>query len=146
MSVQHGTNDQSSDQAGAPTSPNQQEAAASQRAAKTIDAAGSALKRYQVMAYVTGVMLLFLVVEMLILYVFKAHSLKPYISWIPFAHGWIYVVYLITVIDLWAKMRWKFGRLVTMVLAGVVPVLSFVLEKKISREAHARIAAARELV
>ncbi|XBH20582.1 DUF3817 domain-containing protein [Jonesiaceae bacterium BS-20] len=117
-----------------------------ERAHKTINAAGSALKRYQFMAYVTGVMLLLLVVEMLILYVFRAHSLKPYISWIPFAHGWIYVVYLITVIDLWAKMRWRLGRLVTMVLAGVVPVLSFVLEKKISREAHARIAAARELI
>ena len=98
------------------------------------------------MAYVTGIMLLLLVVEMLILYVFKAHTLKPYISWIPFAHGWIYVVYLITVIDLWAKMRWRLGRLTTMVLAGVVPVLSFILEKKISREAHARITAARNLI
>lgn len=119
---------------------------AKDRGARTIKAAGSALTRYQVMAYVTGIMLLLLVVEMLILYVFRADSLKPYISWIPFAHGWIYVVYLITVIDLWAKMRWRLGRLTTMVLAGVVPVLSFILEKKISREARARITAARDLI
>ena len=119
---------------------------AKDRGTRTIDAAGSALTRYQVMAYITGFMLLLLVVEMLIIYVFKADSLKPYISWIPFAHGWIYVVYLITVIDLWAKMRWRLGRLTTMVLAGVVPVLSFILEKKISREARARITAARDLI
>jgi integral membrane protein len=65
----------------------------------------------------------------------------PFIAWVPFAHGWIYVVYLVTVADLWSKMRWGFGRLVTMVIAGVVPVMSFVLEKKIHTEAEAKLVA-----
>ena len=118
---------------------------AQERSEKIIVSAGKALTRYRFMAILTGIMLLFLVVEMLIVYVFKATSLEPYIAWIPYAHGWIYVVYLITVIDLWNKMRWRFGRLVTMVIAGVIPVMSFVLEHTITREARARIAAAREL-
>jgi integral membrane protein len=50
-------------------------------------------------------------------------------------------VYLVTVADLWSKMRWGFGRLVTMVIAGVVPVMSFVLEKKIHTEAEAKLVA-----
>lgn len=112
---------------------------------KIITKAESALSRYRVMAIVTGVMLLLLVVEMLIVYVFKATHLKPYIAWIPFAHGWIYVVYLITVVDVWSKMRWRFGRLLSMILAGVVPVLSFIVEHRVTLDARARIAAAREL-
>lgn len=113
---------------------------------RVLTAAGSALSRYRFMAIVTGIMLLLLCVEMLIIYVFKATHLKPFIAWIPFAHGWIYVVYLITVVDLWIKMRWGFGRLVSMVLAGVVPVLSFIVEAKVTRDARARIDAARGII
>ncbi len=110
-----------------------------------IDSASKALTRYRVMAIITGVMLLLLCVEMFILYGLRATDLKPYIAWIPFAHGWIYVVYLITVIEVWVRLRWNFKRLVVMVLAGVIPVLSFVVEHKVTAEGRARIAAAREL-
>ncbi|WP_454041236.1 DUF3817 domain-containing protein [Cellulosimicrobium sp. Marseille-Q8652] len=72
-------------------------------------------------------------------YVFDvSDDVMRYLLWIPFAHGWIYVVYLVTVLDLWTKMRWGWGRLATMVFAGVVPVMSFVLEKKVHTEAEAK--------
>lgn len=103
--------------------------------------ARGALTRYRVMAYVTGTMLLLLVVEVLLHYV--AHvgdSVLTWIGWIPYAHGWIYVVYLVTVLDLWSKVRWGFGRLTTMALAGVVPVMSFVLERRVHADALAQIA------
>ncbi|SDC32575.1 integral membrane protein [Sanguibacter gelidistatuariae] len=112
--------------------------------AKIIGAARGALKRYRIMAYVTGVMLLLLVVEILVK-IFAGDDAVKYVKWIPFAHGWIYVVYLVTVVDLWSKMRWRFGRLAVMVLGGVVPVMSFVVEKKVHADADARIAAAREV-
>lgn len=111
---------------------------------KIIRAAQGSLKRYRVMAYVTGVMLLVLVVEMAMKYVFKVDDdIMRYVTWIPYAHGWIYVVYLVTVVDLWSKMRWTVGRLVVMVLGGVVPVMSFVVEKRVHADAEARVAAAR---
>lgn len=111
---------------------------------KIIAAGEGALKRYRVMAYVTGVMLLLLCVEMVLVYVVKiSPDTKSLIAWIPFAHGWIYVLYLVTVVDLWSKMRWAFGRLVVMVLGGVVPVMSFVVEKRVHADADAKIAAAR---
>lgn len=95
-----------------------------------------ALARYRVAALVTGVFLLVLCVEMIVKYVLRApDSVLVWIRWIPFAHGWIYVLYLVTVVDLWAKMRWSLGRLLTMVVAGVVPVMSFILEKKVHAEA-----------
>ena len=95
-----------------------------------------ALGRYRVLALVTGAFLLVLCVELVLKRGLSApDSVMQYLRWIPFAHGWIYVVYLVTVVDLWIKMRWKFSRLVTMVLAGVVPIMSFVVEKKVHKEA-----------
>lgn len=97
---------------------------------------GPALKRYRVMAIVTGVMLLLLVAEIVVKYGFLGGR-----AWggdvVAIVHGWVYVVYLVSVLDLWSKLRWRFGRLVALVLAGVVPVLSFVVERRIVREVEA---------
>lgn len=108
------------------------------------------LRRYRVMAFVTGTMLLVLCLEMLLKYVFHANGVdaagdpRPVIgTWIAIVHGWIYVIYLVTVVQLWSAMRWSLGRLVTMALAGVVPVMSFILERKVHAEAVARLDAAR---
>ena len=112
-----------------------------EQAATAIRKARGSLTRYRVMAIITGVMLLVLCVEMFFKYVVPVDVVIDYMGWVPFAHGWIYVVYLVTVLDLWAKMRWGFGRLATMVVAGVVPVMSFVLEKKVHAEAEAKLGA-----
>jgi integral membrane protein len=108
------------------------------------------LTRYRVMAFVTGTMLLVLCLEMLLKYVFQANGVdaagspRPVLgTWIAIVHGWIYVVYLVTVVQLWSAMRWSLGRLVTMALAGVVPVMSFILERRVHAEALARIDGAR---
>ena len=124
-------------------------AAPSAEAARTaIRKARGALSRYRVLAIITGVMLLILCVEMLVKYGVGAFvdvdGVMRYVSWIPFAHGWIYVVYLVTVLDLWTKMRWGWGRLATLVFAGVVPVMSFILEKKVHAEAEAKLAVLEE--
>lgn len=102
--------------------------------------ARAAFARYRVMAFVTGGMLLLLTAEMLLKYVFQAggvdeagHPAPVLGNWIAFAHGWIYVIYLVTVFDLWSRMRWGFGRIVVLVAAGVVPVLSFVVEPRAGR-------------
>lgn len=97
---------------------------------------GPALTRYRVMAYVTGAFLLLLCLEMFLKYVLNGG--EPVLGdWIAITHGWIYVVYLVTVLDLWSSLRWPLRRLVVLVLAGVVPVLSFVAERKVTREALA---------
>ena len=97
---------------------------------------GPALTRYRVMAWVTGGFLLLLTVEMVLKYVLRV-DVGSVGTAIAVIHGWIYVVYLVTVFDLWSKLRWRFGRFVALVLAGVVPVLSFVVERRIVREVRA---------
>lgn len=120
-------------------------------ARSSIDAgrARAAFARYRVMAVVTGGMLLLLTLEMVLKYLFRAGGVdasgspEPVIgSWIAFAHGWIYVVYLVTVFDLWSRMRWSASRILVMVAAGVVPVLSFVVEPRASRWVDTDLAAA----
>jgi integral membrane protein len=111
--------------------------------------ARGATLRYRVMAWITGTLLLLLCVELVLKYVFHANGVDaagtphPVIgAWIAYAHGWVYVVYLVSVFDLWSKMRWRVGRLATMAAAGVVPVMSFVLERKVHAQALARTEAA----
>ncbi|MBO3094110.1 DUF3817 domain-containing protein [Cellulomonas dongxiuzhuiae] len=118
-------------------------------AAAWVRTARGALTRYRVMAWITGVMLLLLTVEMVLKYVLHAGGydaegeLRPVLgAWIAYAHGWIYVLYLATVFQLWSTLRWPLGRLVTMAAAGVVPVMSFVLERRVHADADTRIAAA----
>ncbi|MFS0705905.1 DUF3817 domain-containing protein [Cellulomonas sp. 179-A 9B4 NHS] len=108
--------------------------------------ATGSLRRYRVMAWVTGAMLLLLCVEMVLKYVLQVPGFtvegdprSEAARIIAMVHGWVYVVYLVTVFDLWSTLRWRLGRLVTMALAGVVPVMSFVLERRVHAQAQARI-------
>nr|WP_241429374.1 DUF3817 domain-containing protein [Agrococcus sp. ARC_14] len=52
-------------------------------------------------------------------------------------HGWIYVVYLFASFRLWSLLRWPFKRLLAMALGGVVPFLSFFVERPMHRIAVA---------
>lgn len=55
-------------------------------------------------------------------------------------HGWIYVVYLLASFRLWSLLRWPFKRLFAMALGGVVPFLSFFVERPLHRTALADLA------
>lgn len=48
-------------------------------------------------------------------------------------HGWIYVVYLLACFRVWMLLRWPFTRLLSMALGGVVPFLSFIVERRVHR-------------
>jgi integral membrane protein len=118
--------------------------------------ARAAVRRYRVMAWVTGTWLLLLTLEIVLKYGFHLNGYEtladgserpaPVIgSWVAIVHGVIYVVYVAVVLDLWSKMRWRFGRLVAMVLAGAVPLMSFVLERRVHAEAERRLPPATTL-
>jgi integral membrane protein len=110
------------------------------------DKARAAVGRYRVMAYITGVMLLILCVEILLKYVVQVGpDVLVWIKWIPQFHGFVYIVYLVTVLDLWSKLRWGFGRLIVMVLGGVVPIMSFVVERRVHTDAEALLGPATTL-
>lgn len=97
----------------------------------------TSLARFRVASIVEGIALLILVAIMVMRYVVYPdatpggeHDLWTAVSksWSPI-HGLIYMVYVVLGFDLWNKMRWPFGRMLLLMLFGVVPVLSFFGER-----------------
>ncbi|WP_206490045.1 DUF3817 domain-containing protein [Rhodococcus sp. KRD162] len=97
----------------------------------------SALLRYRILAYATGIWLLVLVTEMVAKYIFKVENVP---SWIAVVHGWVYLVYLVLTIDLAIKVRWPAGRTIGTLLAGTIPFLSFYVEHKRTKQVKAEFA------
>ncbi|HEV7956075.1 MAG: hypothetical protein JWL94_763 [Microbacteriaceae bacterium] len=119
----------------------------------------SALTFYRVAAYLTGIMLLLLVLEMLFKYTplqleIELGGPNGFLALVPvdtvtavnlstgilIAHGWLYVVYLFSDFRLWSLMRWPFTYFVAIAAGGVVPFLSFFVEHYITRRAHRELA------
>jgi len=99
-----------------------------------------ALKRFRVMAWVVGVMLMILVFVGIPLQIF-AHN-ETVVSIVGPIHGFLYIVYLIFAFDLAVRARWPFVRTVLVLLAGTIPVLTFVAERKATGWVHQRTQAA----
>lgn len=118
--------------AGTPRPSSQRPAAARIDTAK----ARTALTFFKVMAFIVGVGLLVLVLEMILKYGFDNGAL----DWWPQPHGLLYVVYVAATLNLGLKMRWDILKMVGVVLAGVVPFLSFWVERKVSDGVEAELA------
>ena len=101
-----------------------------------------ALGRYRVMAFVTGTLLLIVTLNVILKYAVGVDNARylELTSMIAVLHGWVFVVYAFTCVQLWTRMKWRLGRLATMVAGGVVPVMSFVVERKVRREVLAGLA------
>lgn len=131
------------------------------RFAGTAQQISSALNFYKIFAFITGIMLLLLVVKMIADYGFNVelylggttidggpntigiHTQESVVegravsTWIAQVHGVVYIIYVIAGYRLWALMQWKVKRLINIVLGGVVPFLSFIVERRIAKEVQA---------
>jgi integral membrane protein len=97
----------------------------------------SALTRYRVAAYVVGVLLIVLtLVAVPLRYLAGEPGLVHVVG--PL-HGWLYLGYLVTGVDLANRMRWPVSRVLLVLLAGTVPFLSFVAERWVTRSVRAQL-------
>jgi integral membrane protein len=93
----------------------------------------AAVTRYRVLANVVGVFLVLLVVGMILKYTpIDSPTMAGIVAPI---HGALYMVYLVMAFDLWRRTGWPLGKMVAMVLAGIVPFMTFVIERKVVRDA-----------
>jgi integral membrane protein len=90
----------------------------------------AALTRFRVMAYVTGVLLLVLVFVGMPLRLWADD--RTVVSIVGPLHGFLYMVYLVTAFDLAVRAKWPFTRTLLVLLAGTVPVMSFIAERKVT--------------
>ena len=88
---------------------------------------------YRIMAYVTGTVLLVLCFIGIPLQVF-ANNLVI-VKYVCTLHGMLYIVYIVTAFIMTRMVRMKIASVGTIVvlLAGTVPILTFVVERWVSR-------------
>jgi integral membrane protein len=88
--------------------------------------------RYRLMAILAGIMSLLLwFVDLPVAYLFKNEGWKENIAWIPFVHGWVYAIYVLTAIQFGSKVKWPVFKMLGLILAGTLPVASLIMERKV---------------
>ena len=119
---------------------------AAPRALRIDDAEGvrPRLTFFKVMAFIVGVGLLVLLVEIVLSYGFGLKGADNPLSWWPQPHGFIYMAYLVATALLGFKVGWTLPKMVLVMLAGCVPFLSFWVEHRVSGEVEAGLAATRQ--
>lgn len=109
-----------------------------------VEGTRSRLTFFKVMAFIVGIGLLVLVVELVLSYGFGLKGDENPLYWWPQPHGFIYMVYLVATALLGFKVGWSLTRMVLVMLAGCVPFLSFWVERRVAGEVESGLAAARQ--
>jgi integral membrane protein len=95
----------------------------------------AALLRYRVMAWIVGVLLIALILVAVPLK--YAAGLDQPVTVIGTLHGWLYFIFFLVACDLALRARWTLKGAVLVLLAGTVPILSFVAERIATRKTRA---------
>ena len=93
-----------------------------------------ALKRFRVMAFVSGVMSLLLWFIYVPIGQFASLDLKEKFILIPLVHGYTYPFYVFTALHLSVKARYSLKKMIIFILAGTLPVASFIAESRAVKE------------
>lgn len=87
------------------------------------------------MAFIVGTALAMATIALIV-----RHTSSPEIahtSWygpLWIAHGWLYMAYLVAAFNLSVKRRWALGKMALVMLAGTIPLMSFVAENRLAKE------------
>lgn len=118
----------------------------------------SAFRMYRAASSITGVLLILVCVEMFLKYILGVqvfaltggalvelyHVDVPEPSGLNLSvmtlifHGWFYVFYLWSDLYLWSKVRFGFALFIVIALGGVVPLMSFVVERYVYKKLSKR--------
>jgi integral membrane protein len=103
----------------------------------TDEAIGAALLRYRVMATIVGVLLaLLFAVAMPLKYL---ADIPAPVQVLGTAHGWLYLLFFLSAIDLAVRARWTVKGTALTVVAGTVPFLSFLAERRATARTRAGV-------
>jgi integral membrane protein len=101
-----------------------------------------ALARYRVMALIVGTglaILCFIGIPLQLI----GDNKWPWTAVVQIVgpiHGIFYIVYLVTCLDLAARARFRTSQLLGMVCSGLVPLLAFYMERKVTQRVSAQLA------
>ena len=102
-----------------------------------------ALTRYRVMAGIVGVLLVVLILVGVPLKYLTPEASSPQqlgewiTTYLGVAHGWLYMIFLVTAFWLSRKSGWDLPFTIVTLLCGTVPLLSFWAERRATARVHA---------
>lgn len=99
-------------------------------------AARKALRFFKVMAVVAGLAMFVLITEMVLKY--GLHNLA--LAWWSPVHGFIFMIFCVSIANLGFKVGWSVGRMASIALIACVPFLAFWEERKVAAEVGPRVA------
>ena len=67
-------------------------------------------------------------------YIFTAFDENSPWVYFSFFHGYLYIVYMLTVLQLGVQKKMALKRMALLILAGTIPFASFIAERKIVKE------------
>lgn len=91
----------------------------------------AAVLRYRVMAFITGVLIIVVIFAGIPLQIWAHNSVIT--GPVATVHGFLYIVYIVCAFMLATRLRMKPGPTVVLLLAGTVPVMTFVVERWMTR-------------
>ena len=91
----------------------------------------TALRNYRVAAWVTGIGLLVLVFVAMPLKYFFGEP-RP-VALVGMMHGFLYMAYIVCTLILAERCRWRPVDALVILLAGTIPIASFVAERHVTR-------------
>ena len=112
---------------------------ATQTPARKTQKVGGALTRYRIMAFTTGVVLIAGCIALIVKAIHPG-GMEPLTGILWVLHGYLYLVYVISVADLALRVRWPLVRIIPIALAGTIPTMSFVAEHYVTKKVRAELA------
>ena len=92
----------------------------------------AAVLRYRVMAFITGVLIIVVVFVGIPLQIWGHNTVI--VNQVATVHGFLYLVYIVFAYMLASRLHMKPKPTVVLLLAGTVPVMTFVVERWMTRE------------
>jgi integral membrane protein len=92
----------------------------------------AAVLRYRVMAYITGVLIIIVVFAGIPLQIWAHNTVIT--GPVATVHGFLYIVYIVFAYMLAARLRMKPMPTVVLLLAGTIPVMTFIVERWMTRQ------------
>ena len=93
------------------------------------------MTRFRLMAILCGVNLLLLAFGyMPAKYLFDAVETNKWLISIPIAHGYFYIVYILTALQIGVQKKMSLLTILALIAAGTLPFASFVAERRIVKK------------
>ena len=92
----------------------------------------NSVKNFATVAFWEGISyVLLLGIAMPLKYMFNYPLAVTVVGW---AHGVLFVAYMVLLAVCWLQCRWSFGRVVFYFVAALLPIVPFIIERKLKRE------------